>query len=97
MQIPACKYRSAANNWCKYFIAHARFENASSASIKKYRSFIQNVNMARFAELSESKLSTIPEQKGAKSIKKATKVFKHISRLLARKRIGGSRAFDIKS
>ena len=34
LQITACKYRSAANNWCKYFIEHAHFENASSASIK---------------------------------------------------------------
>ena len=39
LQITACKYRSAANNWCKYFIEHAHFENASSASIKKYLSF----------------------------------------------------------
>ena len=65
LQITACKYRSAANNWCKYFIEHAHFENASSASIKKYRSFFQNVNTARFAELSGSKLSTILEEKGA--------------------------------
>ena len=41
-------------NWCKYCTEHAHFENASSASIKK--SFFQNVNMARFAELSESEL-----------------------------------------
>ena len=39
LQITACKYRSAANNWCKYFIEHAHFENASSASIKKDLSF----------------------------------------------------------
>ena len=32
LQITACKYRSVANNWCKYFIEHAHFENASSAS-----------------------------------------------------------------
>ena len=38
LQITACKYRSAANNWCKYFIEHRHFENASSASIKKYLS-----------------------------------------------------------
>ena len=56
LQITACKYRSTANNWCKYFIEHAHFENASSASIKKYRSFFQNVNIARFAELSESEI-----------------------------------------
>ena len=55
LQITACKYRSAANNWCKYCIEHAHFENASSASIKKI-SFFQNVNIARFAELSESEL-----------------------------------------
>ena len=39
LQITACKYRSAANNWCKSFIEHAHFENASSAAIKKYLSF----------------------------------------------------------
>ena len=33
-QITACKYRSGANSWCKYFTEHAHFENASSASIK---------------------------------------------------------------
>ena len=74
LQITACKYRSAANNWCKYFIEHVHFENTSSASIKTYRSFFQNVNMTRFAELSESKLSTILEEKGAENTKKATKV-----------------------
>ena len=25
LQITACKYRSAANNWCKYFIEHTHF------------------------------------------------------------------------
>ena len=25
LQITVCKYRSAANNWCKYFIEHAHF------------------------------------------------------------------------
>ena len=39
LQITACKYRSAANNWCKYLIEHAHFENASSASIEKNLSF----------------------------------------------------------
>ena len=77
-QITACKYRSAANNWCKYLIEHAHFENASSASIKK--SFFQNVNMARFAELSESELSTILEEKDAENTKKATKVTLNIFR-----------------
>ena len=60
------------------FIEHARFENASSASIKK--SFFQNVNIARFAELSESELSTILEQKDAENTKKATKVTLNIFR-----------------
>ena len=78
LQITACKYRSAANNWCKYFIEHAHFENASSASIKK--SFFQNVNMVRFAELSESELSTILEEKDAENTKKATKVTLNILR-----------------
>ena len=70
-QITACKYRSAASNWCKYFIEHAHFENASSASVKKYRSVFQNVNMAHFAELLESKLSTILEEKSAENMKKS--------------------------
>ena len=43
LQITACKYRSAANNWCKYFIEHAHFENASSASIKIYLSFKMSI------------------------------------------------------
>ena len=29
LQVTACKYRSATNNWCTYFIEHAHFENAS--------------------------------------------------------------------
>ena len=55
--------------------------------------------MARFAELSECELPTILEEKDAENTKKATKVsyFIHISRLLARKRIEGSRVFDMKS
>ena len=73
MQITACKYRSAANNWCKYFIEHAHFENASSASIKI--SFFQNVNMARFAEL-----YIILEEKDAENTKKATKVTLNVFR-----------------
>ena len=75
LQITACKYRSAANNWCKYFIEHAHFENASSASIKKYLSFKnQNVNMARLAELSESELYIILEEKDAENTKKQLKL-----------------------
>jgi hypothetical protein len=31
LHITVCKYRSGANNWCKYFIEHAHFENDSSA------------------------------------------------------------------
>ena len=53
LQITACKYRSAAKNWCKYFIEHAHFVNASSASLKKI-SFFQNVNMAHFAEFQKA-------------------------------------------
>ena len=37
LQITASKYQSAAINWCKYFIEHAHFENASSASIKNIK------------------------------------------------------------
>ena len=37
-------------------------------------SFFQNVNMARFSELSESESSTILEEKDAENTKKATKV-----------------------
>ena len=43
-------------------------------------SFFQNVNMARFAELSESKFSTILEEKDAESTEKATKVTLNIFR-----------------
>ena len=56
--------------------------------------------MARFAKLSESELSTILEEKDAENTKKATKNTLNIFRgylQLARKRIEGSRAFDIKS
>ena len=49
LQITACKYQSAANNWCKYFIEHAHFKNAF-VSFNKKISFFQNVNMARFVE-----------------------------------------------
>ena len=79
LRITACKYRSAANNWCKYCIEHAYFENASSASIKKI-SFFLNVNMARFAELPECELSTILGENDAKNTKKATKVTLNIFR-----------------
>ena len=43
-------------------------------------SFFQNVNMARFAELSQSKFSTILEEKDAESTEKATKVTLNIFR-----------------
>ena len=76
LRITACKYRSAANNWYKYFIEHAHFKNASSASIKKYLS----CEMSRFSELSESELSTILEEKDADNTKKATKVTLNIFR-----------------
>ena len=47
--------------------------------------------MARFAELSESKLSTILEEKDAESTKKATKVTLNVFQgILARKRTEGS-------
>ena len=54
--------------------------------------------MARFAELSESELSTILEEKDADNTKEATKVTLNIFRgYLDEKRNEGSRAFDIKS
>ena len=54
--------------------------------------------MACFAELSESELSTILEEKDAENTKKATKVTLNIFRgYLQKKRIEGSRAFDMKS
>ena len=77
LQITACKYRLAANTWCKYFIEHTHFENASYMSMVRFNeqiSFFQNVNMAHFAELSESELSTILQEKDAENTKKATKV-----------------------
>ena len=42
--------------------------------------FFQNVNMARFAKLSQSKFSTILEEKDAESTEKATKVTLNIFR-----------------
>ena len=72
LQITACKYRSAANNWCKYFIEHAHFENASSASVKKY--FLSKCQHGPFCRVSESELSTILEEKDTENTKKATKV-----------------------
>ena len=49
-------------------------------SFNKKISFFQNVNMARFVELSESELSTIPEEKDAENTEKATKVTLNIFR-----------------
>ena len=62
----------AANNWCKQFTEHARFENDSSARIKKHRSCFKNVNMARFADLPEKELSFLLQDKDAENTKKAT-------------------------
>ena len=54
--------------------------------------------MARFAELSESELTTVLEEKDAENTKKATKVTLNIFRgYLQEKRIAGRRAFDMKS
>ena len=52
--------------------------------------------MARFAELSESELTTISVEKDAENTNKVYFI-KHISRVLAKKRTEGSRAFDMKS
>ena len=78
MQITACKYRSVANNWCKYFIEHAHFENASSASIKNI--FLSKCQYGSFCRVSESELSTVVEEKNAENTKKVTKVTLNIFR-----------------
>ena len=72
LQIIPCKYRSAANNWCKYCIEHACFENASSASIKKYLSF----KMSTWLVLPSYQNANCPpySEKDAENTKKATKV-----------------------
>ena len=96
MQITACKYRSATNNWCKYFFEHAHFENASSAPIKNI--VLSKCQHGSFCRVIRKRIDPILEEKDAENTKKATKVtLKHISRLLARKRIEGSRALDMKS
>ena len=79
LQITACKYRSAANNWCKYFIEHAHFENASSAS-KKISFFLSKCQHGSFCRVSESELSTVLEEKDAENTKKVTKVTLNIFR-----------------
>ena len=54
--------------------------------------------MARFAELSESELSTILEEKDAENTKKATKVTLNIFQgYLQEKGLREAEAFDIKS
>ena len=48
--------------------------------LRQLQFFFQNVNMARFVELSESELPTILKEKDAENIKKATKVTLNIFR-----------------
>ena len=79
LQITACKYRSAANNWCKYFTEHAHFENASSASIEKYLSF----KMSTCLVLPSYQKANCPlywKKRMQKTPKKATKVTLNIFR-----------------
>ena len=78
LQITACKYRSAANNWCKYFIEHAHFENALSASIKNI--FLSKCQHGSFCRVSESELPAVLEEKDAEYTKKVTKVTLNIFR-----------------
>ena len=86
LQITACKCRSAANNSCKYFIEHVNFKNNSSALINNISLFLSNVNMmTRFAELSESELSTILEEKGVENIKKQLWILSTYSEVTSRK------------
>ena len=42
LRITACKYRSAANNWGKYFIEHAHFENACFVSFNINKKYLSN-------------------------------------------------------
>ena len=48
--------------------------------LRQLQFFFQNVNMARFVELSEGELPTILKEKDAENIKKATKVTLNIFR-----------------
>ena len=72
LQITACKYRSAAINWCKYFIELAYFENASPASIKKILSF----TMSTWPVLPSfrKRIVDYTREKDAENTKKAAKV-----------------------
>ena len=73
LQITACKFRSAANNWCKYFLEHAHFENASSASIKNI--FLPKCQHGSFCRVIRKQIVHYTRRKGCrKHQKKATKV-----------------------
>ena len=81
LQITACKYRSVANNWCKYFIEHAHFENVSSASIKNiFLSKCQHGSFCRVIRKRILKLFTILEEKDTENTNNATKVTLNIFR-----------------
>ena len=79
LQITACKYRSAANNWCKYFIEHAHFKNASSASIKKYLSFKMSTWLV-LPSYEKANCLLYWKKKDAENTKNATKVTLNIFR-----------------
>ena len=53
--------------------------------------------MANLAELSESELYTILEEKDAENTKKQLKLLKTYFEATCKKKVEGSRAFDIKS
>ena len=78
LQITACKYRSAANNWCKYFIEHAHFENASSASIKNI--FLSKCQHGSFCRVIRLRIVHYTGRKNLENTKKATKVTLNIFR-----------------
>ena len=78
LQITACKYRSAAHNWCKYFIEHAHFENASSTSIKNI--VLSKYQHGWFCRVIRKRIDHHTRRKGAENTKKATKVTLNIFR-----------------
>ena len=69
LQIIACKYRSAANNWCKYFIEHEHFENAPSASIKNI--FLSKCQHGSFCRVIRKRIVHYTRRKGCRKHQKS--------------------------
>ena len=70
LQITACKYRSAANNWCKYCIEHAYFENASLASELK-NIFLLKCQHGSFCRVIRMRIVRYTRRKGCRKHQKS--------------------------